>query len=112
MIKLTQEKINYTLVVRINGRLGAASVRDYRDDLISIVDSAEKSIVLNLAGVEFIDSSGLGLLVSLLKHAREHDATLNLCNLTPQVKSLFELTRMTRIFSIYNTEEMALQSVD
>ncbi|TNG00655.1 MAG: anti-sigma factor antagonist [Gammaproteobacteria bacterium] len=109
-MNITHENIGENRVVRLEGRLDAAAVRDHRDELTSIADETNKWLIMNMDKVDFIDSSGLGLIVSLIRRTRERRADLSVCNLSPQAKSLFELTRMARIFSIYPTEESALQA--
>ncbi len=107
---ITHEIIEGNTIVRLDERLDAASVRDHRDELVAAADNADKLLVLNMAGVDFIDSTGLGMIVSLVKRVRENKVDLAISNLSPQAQSLFELTRMTRIFSIYPDEVTALQS--
>ena len=109
-MNITRENIGENRVVRLEGRLDAAAVRDHRDELASIADETTKWLIMNMDKVDFIDSSGLGLIVSLIRRTRESHADLSVCNLSPQAKSLFELTRMTRVISIYPTEESALQA--
>lgn len=109
-MNVNHENMNEFTVIRLDGRLDAAAVRDHRDKLIELADSVAKGVILNLEQVDFIDSSGLGLIVSLVKRVREQSADLSICSLSPQAQSLFELTRMTRIFSIHPDETSALNA--
>jgi len=109
-MNISQESRDRDVVVRINGRLDAAAVQQEKDNLIAVSDSTEGWLVINLEEVDFIDSSGLGLIVSLFRHVRERGANMCVCCLSPQAQTLFELTRMHRIFAIYPTEEAALQA--
>ena len=67
-------------------------------------------MVIDLKDVLFIDSSGLGVLVSGYKNASTKHGTLKLSSLQSQVKSMFELTRLHRVFDIFTTVDDALQS--
>ncbi len=74
--------------------------------------SQEKSekVLINLKGVGYIDSSGLATLVEILKNFRNHDGKLKLCNLSNKVKSLFEITKLEKLFDITDTEEEAVKA--
>ena len=100
-----------TKVIRLAGRLDASAVRSHRDELKIITENLNKWMVLNMEKVDFIDSSGLGLIVSLVRNARENNADVAISNLSLQAQTLFELTRMTRIFSIYEDEESAVSAL-
>jgi len=65
---------------------------------------------LNLANVEFINSSGLGSLVSIMKEARLNKGRLTFSNLANYVQEIFEITQLSHIFEIFATEEEALNS--
>ena len=67
-------------------------------------------IVVNLAQVNFLDSSGLSALVMGLKHSREKKGDLRLCSLQSPIRMVFELTRLDKIFEIFINEEDAVQA--
>ena len=98
-------------IVRLAGRLDSSAVRSHRDELKKTTENLNKWMVLNMEEVDFIDSSGLGLIVSLVRNARENNADVAISNLSPQAQTLFELTRMTRIFSIYADEKSAVSAL-
>lgn len=95
------------LVVTVNASgIDASAALEFKDSMKAIDESNQK-ILLNLEHVEFIDSSGLGAVVSVMKHlgkGRKKD----LCALTPTVDKVFRLTRMDSIFAIYATREQAM----
>lgn len=95
-------------IVRMDGRLDAAAVSTIKGQITNIKVSDGGDLVFNFAKVDFIDSTGLGLVVSTFRHVREANGDLAVCCLTPQVRSLFELTRMHRIFNVFDSEDMAL----
>jgi len=70
-----------------------------------------KNVVVNLTGVGFIDSSGLATLVKGLKRCRQNGGELSLSNLQQPVLIIFELTRLDKAFTIYDTEEMAIKAL-
>lgn len=88
-------------------RLDAVLAVPFREGFSAELEQAPPVVVIDLRDVEFIDSSGLGALVALLKrHARRHE--LQLCHVGPQVARLFQLTRMDRVFTIHPDVEAAL----
>jgi anti-sigma B factor antagonist len=68
------------------------------------------NLILDMRNVEFVDSTGLGVLISCLKKAHGLKSEIKLSNLTKQVQALFELGRMHRVFEIFNSPEEAAQS--
>jgi anti-sigma B factor antagonist len=68
------------------------------------------NLILDMRNVEFVDSTGLGVLVSCWKKAHGSQSEIKLSNLTKQVQALFELGRMHRVFEIFDSPEEAAQS--
>lgn len=67
-------------------------------------------VVVDLSGVEFLDSAGVGVLVALFKNSRLHGGCARFCGLTPGVRSVLELIQLDRIFEIYDDVETATRS--
>lgn len=84
-------------------RLDAHNANDLKAELLALFEQGKKNILIDLQDVRFIDSSGLGALVSGFKNAITNQGSLKLSSLQPQVKSMFELTRLHRVFDIYST---------
>ena len=91
-------------------RLDAHNSDDLKVEMNRLFESGTKELVVDLKEVRFIDSSGLGVLVSGYKNAATHQGSIKLCSLQTQVKSMFELTRLHRVFDIYQTIDEALES--
>lgn len=80
-------------------------VLEFKNDLLnSLTEEGKNIILLDFSGITFMDSAGLGSLVLLLKTVRSHGAKMYLCNVNAQIKMLFELTNMDRVFEIFGTE--------
>lgn len=97
-----------TAIVRFNGRLDEKAANEIKP---ALHDMSQSSIVFDFSKVDFIDSSGLGLIVSAFRRTQERDGNVALFGLTPQVRAIFELTRLHRIFDIFETESQALESL-
>jgi anti-sigma B factor antagonist len=67
-------------------------------------------VVIDLSGVQFLDSAGVGVLVGLFKNARLRGGRARFCGLTPGVRTVLELIRLDRIFEIYDDVEAAVRS--
>jgi anti-sigma B factor antagonist len=98
-------------VVDLNGRiaLGEESA-GLRDLIANLLSEGHVKILLNLAGVDYIDSSGLGALVSGVASVRRVGGEMKLVNLTSKVDDLMEVTRLYTVFDIADNEEAALAS--
>lgn len=108
-MNLATENINSTVVIHINEeRLDAHNSADLKLELLKLFEAGNRDLLVDLKEVRFIDSSGLGALVSGFKNATSSHGSLRLAALQPQVKSMFELTRLHRVFEIYQTVADAL----
>jgi len=82
--------------------LDLAGANAMKQQFISLLGKKCNCWIIDMANVEFIDSSGLSALVVGLKIAREHGCHLVICNLNPTVKLTFEITQLDRVFEIFN----------
>jgi anti-sigma B factor antagonist len=99
-----------TLLMLANDRLDAHNSDLVKGRLRDVFESGAKDVVVDLSEVRFIDSSGLGAMVSGFKNAVSHHGRLVLSGLQTQPRSMFDLTRLTRVFDIYENAEAALGS--
>jgi anti-sigma B factor antagonist len=109
-LKLTTRTVEGILVLNCDGRIvfGEESA-ELRDTVRGLIGQS-KQIVLNLGGVSYIDSGGLGTLVALYTTAHNAGGAIKLSNLTPRVGDLLQVTKLLTIFEVYDTEEEAIQS--
>ncbi len=104
------EKGDIVLIEVQEERMDAHNSSDLKEKMLQLFDEDKCNIVIDLAQVRFVDSSGLGALVSGFKNASARNGNLKLCGLQPQVKSMFELTRLHRVFEIFPGTDEALAS--
>ena len=81
-----------------------------RDMVRNLLGEGHKQILLNLSAVNYIDSSGLGHLVSAFTSVRKHEGELKLLNLTNKVHDLMQITRLFTVFDIMDDEDVAVKS--
>lgn len=89
--------------------LDASNTSEFKRDIAPVLES-NKQVVIDLSRTRFIDSSGLGAMLSCLRQLSAKAGDLKLCGLSKQVQATFELVRMHRIFDIFSTREQAVQA--
>jgi len=108
---LTLREDGQVTIVDLSGRIslgeGSALLRKTIRDLL---ESGQGKILLNLGDVNYIDSSGIGELVSAFSAVRNRNGELKLLNLTKKVHDLLQITKLFTVFDVYNDESSAVQS--
>jgi anti-sigma B factor antagonist len=89
--------------------LDASNVAEFKRDIAPILET-QRELVLDLRRLRFVDSSGMGAILSCLRQLSAKGGDLKLCGMTRQVRTVFELVRMHRIFDIYPTQEEAVRA--
>lgn len=96
----------------LNGEVDIYTAPQLRAKLAELVDQGKHQIVVDLDAVNFLDSSGLGLLVGGLKRLRSQDGDLGLVCNQPRILKWFEITGLTQVFNIYKSIETAVTSAN
>ncbi len=104
-----RDETNVTILA-LKGRLDLGTGSAVKEQVKNLFEKEKTMIHLNLAEVEFINSSGLGSLVSIMKEVRLRKGRLTLSNLDSYVQEIFEITQLSHIFEIFATEEETLNS--
>jgi len=97
-------------VMYLSGRLDLSSGNRLKEEIKNRVAAGKITIHLNLRDIEFVNSSGLGALVSVMKEIRIQRGRLTLSDLADYVQEIFDITQLSHIFEIFTTEEEALNS--
>ena len=107
-MELEQYTSGSHLVITLReSRLDAAIADEFKVTLLDLVGNGQNQLILDFSDVDFIDSSGLGAVVSVLKGVGAN-GTLRLCSLQDGVMSIFKLTRMNKVFSIHPSADAAI----
>ncbi len=105
----THEEGGVLVLEPVDRRIDAQAAPSFKTELLARIDAGSRQVLLNLRNVTFVDSSGLGVIVSALKHLGR-EGELKVCAPQAAVRSMFELTRLHRVIGIFNTEAEGLES--
>jgi anti-sigma B factor antagonist len=110
-VKMTNREVDGVSVVELDGRivLGEES-NSLREKLKSLIAEGKKKIVLNMAEIKYIDSSGLGTLVAAHLSAKNQGASVRLCHLGKKFHEIMQMTKLLTVFDVYDTEAAAVSS--
>jgi anti-sigma B factor antagonist len=97
-------------IIEAEGQLIVGNRQELKQLVLDAIDKGAKKVLVDFARTGYIDSSGLGVLVSLAKKIREGGGDLRLANLNDDLQTLFELTKLDTLFQISQTREHALES--
>jgi anti-sigma B factor antagonist len=90
-------------VVAVGGEIDVYSAPKLRERLIALVDSGSYHLIVDMEAVEFLDSTGLGVLVGGLKRVRAHDGWIDLVCTQGRILRIFRITGLSKVFSIYDS---------
>lgn len=102
---------NVLIIKPITKNIDSAVSANFKGKVLDLVNKENNHVVLLLSEVDFIDSSGLGSLISILKTLTNNNRALAMCGIKPQILNLFSVTRLNRVFRIYPNEKEAIQAL-
>jgi len=97
-------------IIDIVGDIDSEHAPKFKMEIESIINKGNYNSILNFRGVNYINSTGLGVVAAALKKSKENKGELKVLNLNPAVKEIFELIRFTKIIKVYNDEKEAIES--
>lgn len=111
-MNISQRSVQGVCVLDIDGpiTLGTDGSEKLGDKVRSLISSGERNVLLNLAGVAYIDSAGLGELVNSFQLVKKQGGSLKLVSVTKKLKDLLVITKLSTVFDVYETEAAALES--
>ncbi len=110
-LSLTTRTEGKATVVAVGGEIDVYTAPQLRERVVELVAAGSYDLVLDLSGVEFLDSTGLGVLVGALNRVRAHDGSLVLVLTAERILKVFEITGLRKVFPIYPTVDEAISSV-
>ena len=109
-MEITTEKVQDITVVHLEGEhLDASNAEEFKRDIAPTLAGSAK-VLFDMGGLQFVDSAGLGAILSCLRKLSAAGGDLKLYGMTKAVRAVFDIARMHRIFDIFGTREEALQA--
>ena len=105
---LDVEEKDGATILAVRGEVDVYTAPRLREKLVELVSQGKYRIIVDLEGVDFLDSTGLGVLVGGLKRLRSHDGDLTLVCTQPRILKVFEITGLTKVFAIHNNVDEAV----
>lgn len=103
-------EVNNVVIFDISGEIDLYNAPRLKNAILQNIDNKKYNIIINFLKVNYIDSSGIGSLISSLSNLKKNQGTLKIINISPAVKKVFELTRLNNFFEIFDTEKEAIVS--
>jgi anti-sigma B factor antagonist len=109
-LTLTTREVDGKTVVTVGGEIDVYTAPKLRAQITELVADGRYQIVIDMEAVEFLDSTGLGVLVGGLKKVRAHDGSLELVCTQDRLLKIFRITGLAKVFAIHGSAESALAS--
>ncbi|MCX7745748.1 MAG: STAS domain-containing protein [Clostridia bacterium] len=111
-MKVEVKELNGIKIIKLIGQIRISTQNDFKDLLDNLVKESEgQTVILNMEGIIYMNSIGLGIIIDTYKKFKEIKGRLVLCNLLPEIMNLFEVTRLNRFIEIYGNEAEAMKKV-
>ena len=99
-------------ILDIEGEIDLYNAPEMKEIVKKLIDEKKLKIIVNLSKVSYIDSSGIGALISSVTAIKKGNGAMKLINVYASVKKVFELTKLTSFFEIYDSEEAAMRAFE
>jgi anti-sigma B factor antagonist len=110
-MEIIESKSGNFTIVELNGRLDTTNYSQVEKKLLEMVEKGENKILVDFKNLEYISSSGLRVLLMILKKVTSLKGAFPLCSLNDNIKQIFDISGFTNIFTIYSNREEALKSI-
>ena len=101
---------NDIVILDITGEIDLYNAPEIKDIISSLINERKYNVIINLDKVTYIDSSGIGALISSLSNLKKYQGGLKIINVFASVRKVFELTKLTSFFEIFDSEDEAINS--
>lgn len=110
-MKITQREVDNAVILDLNGKLtGGPDADQFREVFKSLIEQDKKNIIVNLEKVSWINSTGLGILISGYTSVRRGGGDLVIMNVSDRIESILYVTKLNLLFKTFESEEEALKS--
>ena len=110
-LQISVRRSDDVALIDLAGEVDAYTSARFREVMMDIIEDGSPRLIVSMARVDYIDSSGLGALVGGLKRTSERDGKIIIVCHQSQVRKVFEITGLEKVFPIFDTEEEALEAI-
>ena len=107
-LSLSTRSVGDRTVVEVGGEIDVYTAPKLREQLVELVNEGHYHLIVDMEGVDFLDSTGLGVLVGGLKRVRAHEGSLRLVCNQERILKIFRITGLTKVFGIHDTVDQAI----
>ncbi len=108
-MKIREEKRNDSVVCFLEGEININNSPELRKSFDGIISRGEKKVIIDFSAVSYIDSSGLATLIEMFQRLKKIGGKLRFSNMEQKIKNVFEITKLHKLFEIFDTQEAALK---
>ncbi len=110
-MKIKQNPAEKVMILELSGKImGGPDFDKFKDEIAKVVDGGYKDVILDMSGVPWINSTGLGILITGYHHIKAAEGSMMICNVKERVLSIFYISQLENIFDVYETREEALKA--
>lgn len=99
-MKIDVSKKGEIIILKGSGSLDADNIAAFKKTAYDMLDKGTLKFVIDASEIDFVDSMGLGVLISLLRRVKQNDGDIKIASLTPDVQTIFEITKLHRLFDV------------
>lgn len=108
-MKISEEKLNDIVICNTEGEININTSPELRKAFDGFIRDNLKKVLIDFSNVSYIDSSGLATLIELLQRLNKIGGKLNICNVSEKIKNIFEVTKLHKLFKIFESRDEALK---
>ena len=106
-----ESKVDSVFVLEPRGRLDSANARSFEERVVAALDQGESALLIDFAGLDYISSAGLRVLLMGAKRLQQSGGAIALCALNPSIHEVFEISGFLTIFAVHNDRAAALAAM-
>lgn len=110
LMEITKRETGEIVILDISGEIDLYNAPEIKDTINQLIEEQKYNVIINLEKVSYIDSSGIGALISSLSSLKKYQGGLKIINVYASVRKVFELTKLTSFFEIFDAEADAVKS--
>ena len=112
-MKIKQNPQDKVMVLELSGKImGGPDFDKFKNEIASVVEGGYKNVILDMSGVPWINSTGLGILITGYHSVKAADGVMKICSVKERVLSIFYISQLQNIFDVYATRDEALSAVE